>query len=202
MAINYELFSLPKAIAIYLGKKEGQIDFNKDVILDYDGANILKWNLTEKAEPTMEALITLWDTSRLEYFKAIRREYIGNAFNFVMSKAGSPGCLTTVLDTNGNRIRMDARRSGIDNDLQNYESGVAYLVDLATPTDENPNPDPNPYTPYKDFYDNFHLFNVEMARKIVREVRAYGLGLLNHRWQKIEEINACTTCNAVMEVEW
>jgi hypothetical protein len=190
MAINYDMFNLKTAIAMYLGKKSHQIEWGKEIVVSLDNQIILAWNITTKTEPTIESLIELWDIDHVNFYKNWQREKIKEKYEYIMT-TGTEGCLTSLLDGNGDRIRMDARRGSVYNDLQNYETGVIFMTENSLPLME-----------YKDFYNVKHAFTIAQAQTIVREVRYYGLALLQHKWDKDVAIEACTTAAEVVAIVW
>jgi hypothetical protein len=187
MAINYETFNLYAAIELYVGRK---VDFNTEVIVDIVTEAILDWNIESKTQPSIIELDTLWDAERLNWYKRKQKDKIRSQFQY-MCETGSEGCLTTILDTNGNRIRMDARRGNVYNDVQNYQLGIEYMVRKNITS-----------IPYRDFYNNYHMFNVEQATQVYNEVVDYDFETLQKKWNKELEIDQCTTIVDVLNVDW
>jgi len=187
--MNYENFNLKLAIAIYLGKKEHQIDWTSEVVVDVDAQTILSWNVSGVAEPTIEALQILWEEQRLNYYRELQKIRVKAQYRFAMESGGS-GCTTRVLRDDV-PVVVDARRGLHENDLQNFRE-AAWYVDIKG----------LPSLTIRDHFNQYHTFTLAELNVVIEDLVGYGLALLTQKWGCDTAIDNATTISEIRAIEF
>ena len=189
--IRWDLYNIKQAVAVYLNKNSiDEIDWIGGVVVDDETNTILAWGIDGVDEPSALDLETSWNIGKLNHFKHIQLQKISAQFTHILQTGGN-GCTTSILDSNGNPIVVDARRNAIKNDLQNFREGYDFMIrnNLSEMT-------------FVDYYHNFHTVSQEEMLQICNDISDYGIFLYNKKWEYAKEIMEAETLEEVFAVDF
>lgn len=185
--IRWDLYTIKHAVTIYLDReKEVDTNWETEVLVDIDTNQILEWNVLDDddnpvPEPTNMQLEEAWQTAKLNHYKTLQISKISSQFK-AFSVSGGQGCLTSVLDSQGNPIRVDARRGGEHNDVENFREALGYMDRKGLVT-----------MLLKDYYNQYHEVTRAQIEQVYFDLVDYGFLYITQKWNKqIQVLNAST----------
>lgn len=189
--VRWDLYTIKHAVSIYLGRSsESDTDWETEVLVDITNNVILEWNVVGETEPTNQQLNDGWEAAKLVYYKNLQLLKLTSQFK-EFSKTGNGGLETSILDSESTPIRVDVRLGDTKNDIFSYDIAHRLMVRNSMPT-----------MPFVDYYNKEHSVTAVELETILYECAAYGLQQMQKKWAKRAAIEACTTVEQVLLIDW